>query len=123
MKTPFIDLNISLFADDKDLLEKIMAHRDEPLPVLMRLWIRRTANRCGLLPSSTDPNSPQRCPTEKTRIRAETFRRLKDLHPAWNVERVAMEATNELGEVVTAETVRNAYRAMGWKWQRADRVR
>jgi hypothetical protein len=123
MKTPFIDLNISLFADDKDLLEKIVAHRDEPLPVLMRQWIRRTANRCGLLQAHADPDSPQRCPTEKTRIRAETFRRLKDSHPAWNVERVAMEASGELGEVVTAETVRNAYRAMGWKWQRADRVR
>lgn len=123
MKPPFVDLNISLFADDKDLLERIMAHRDEPLPILMRQWIRRTANHCGLLHSHASSTLSQRGPTEKTRIRAEVFKRLKDAHPAWNIDRVAMEATKELGEVVTAETVRNAYRAMRWKWRRADRVR
>jgi transposase len=123
MQPPFIDLNISLFADDKDLLEKIMAHRDEPLPLLMRQWIRRTANRCGLLSAHPANALSQRGPTEKTRIRAETFKRLKTGHPTWNIERLAIEASKELGEVVTAETVRNAYRAMGWKWQRADRVR
>lgn len=123
MKPPFVDLNICLFADDKDLLEKILAHQDEPLPMVMRRWIRRTANRCGLLHAHPASAAAQRGPTEKTRIRAEVFKRLKSAQPTWNVERVAMEASKELGEIVTAETVRNAYRAMGWKWQRADRVR
>lgn len=121
MNPPFVDLNISLFTEDKDLLERILAHREEPLPILMRQWIRRTARHYGL--TSASASTTHRGPTEKTRIRATVFRRIKEAHPNWNVERVAMEAAKELGESVSAETVRNAYRAMGWTWQRADRVR
>ena len=88
----------------------------------MRGWIRRSAVRCGAMTELAGVPA-QNCPTEKTRIRATVFKRLKDAHPNWNRERVAMEATKELGEFVTSETVRNAYRAMGWKWKRADRVR
>jgi hypothetical protein len=65
----------------------------------------------------------RRGPTVKTQERAAVFKRLKDEHPAWSQEKVAMEAREELGETVTGETVRNAYKAMGWVWQRADRIR
>ncbi len=123
MKPPFVDLNISLFLDDKDLLDRLLTEHDEPLPILMRRWIRASAHRSGLLASSDPGPSNRPGPTEKTRIRALVFKQLKESHPSWGIERVAMEASKELGEVVTAETVRNAYRAMGWRWQRGDRVR
>lgn len=56
-------------------------------------------------------------PTEKTRELAETIRQMKEQHPTWSQSRVA----TELG--LPIETIRNAYRLMGWKWERADRVR
>jgi len=64
-------------------------------------------------------------PTANTQTRGKVFKRLKDAHPEWSQKRVAIEASKpeELGEVVTSDTVRNVYRAMGWKWERADRIR
>jgi len=62
-------------------------------------------------------------PTARTQERAKVFKRLKELHPEWSQAKVAMEACDELGEFVTEDTVRNTYRAMGWKWERADRIR
>jgi hypothetical protein len=62
-------------------------------------------------------------PTVKTQIRAKAFKQLKDEHPEWSQAKVAIEACDKLGEYVTADTVRNAYRAMGWEWKRADRIR
>jgi hypothetical protein len=62
-------------------------------------------------------------PTVKTQIRAKVFKQLKDEHPEWSQTKVAIEACDKLGEYVTADTVRNAYRAMGWEWKRADRIR
>lgn len=121
MKPPFVDLNISLFIEDKDLLEKITAYRDEPLPIIMRQWIRTSAHRYGFL--SDSQRSSKSKPTEKTKIRAEVFRRIKSKHRTWSQSKVAMEAVAELGESVSGESVRNAYRAMKWTWQRGDRVR
>ena len=63
-------------------------------------------------------------PTLKTQERARLYRELKKKHPTWSQQRVAMEAN--LAEAVdhhTVDSVRNAYRSMGWKWERADRVR
>jgi len=74
----------------------------------------------------------QRGPNIKTQERAMVFRRLKEEHPEWTQERVAMEACEELRENVTGETVRRAYRLMRraypdqadeWTWERADRIR
>lgn len=70
-----------------------------------------------------------RGPRPKTLERADYFKKMKDRHPAWSQEKVAMEAARPeseggLGESdIIADTVRNAYRAMGWEWERADRVR
>ena len=65
----------------------------------------------------------RRGPTVRTQARAEVFKKLKDAHPEWSQAKVAMEAERELNEDVTVDTVRNAYRAMGWKWERGDRIR
>lgn len=65
----------------------------------------------------------RRGPTVKTQIRGEVFRRLKQAHPEWSQAAVAIEASEELEENVTADTVRNTYRALGWTWERADRIR
>ena len=62
-------------------------------------------------------------PTVRTQIRAEVFKGLKTEHPTWSQGTVAMKAQDKLGEIVTADTVRNTYRAMGWEWKRADRIR
>ena len=79
----------------------------------------------GSYPPSLPPveTGRQGKPTYKTQVRAEVFKRIKDEHPEYSYFRVATEAQNELGDGITDETVRNAYRAMGWKWGRADRVR
>lgn len=55
-------------------------------------------------------------PTDKTKLRAECLRRLKEAHPDWSRVQVAMAATQELSESITDNTVRDVYRAMGWKW-------
>ncbi len=63
-------------------------------------------------------------PTEKTKIRFEIFRKLKDNHKDWSYEQVAMKAcAQEHMDNWTGETVRNTYKAMGKEWEKADRVR
>jgi len=64
-------------------------------------------------------------PTLRIQQRAEVYRRLKEAHPDWSQAKVAMEAAEEDPECygLTSDAVRNAYRAMGWKWERADRIR
>lgn len=76
--------------------------------------------RVGVAPAT---GAQKRGPTLKTQERAEVFKRPKDAHPTWSQSRVAMEASKELEELVTADSVRNAYRRMDWKWERADRIR
>lgn len=67
---------------------------------------------------------PKREPTLKTKLRAETFKRLKDAHPEWGYDTVALRAAEEMKDNgITGSTVRNAYKAMGWKWGRSDRIR
>ncbi|MHB1006181.1 MAG: hypothetical protein ACYC3S_11140 [Chloroflexota bacterium] len=56
-------------------------------------------------------------PTEKTFELAQAAKRLKDKKPTMSRFTLAVE----LG--VTTDSIRYAYKAMGWKWERADRVR
>lgn len=72
---------------------------------------------------STIPKESKRGPTIKTQMRAEEFKRLKDMHPEWTQEKVAMEAGAALEESLTANSVKNAYKAMSWIWNRGDRIR
>ena len=72
------------------------------------------------------PEPPKRSKyraTVRTQEYGAVFKRLKDANPRWTQNKVAQEASDELGEYITADTVRNVYRAMGWKWERADRIR
>lgn len=63
-------------------------------------------------------------PTEKVQKRAEMFREIKDVNPGLSYAAVALKANLKLpDEKVTEDDVRNAYRAMGWKWERADKIR
>jgi hypothetical protein len=65
----------------------------------------------------------KRGPTLKTQERAALYKKLKDQHPEWSQAKLAMEANRVAKEDVhSVYTVRNAYRAMGWKWERGDRV-
>lgn len=67
---------------------------------------------------------PKRGMTEERRKRAELFKSIKDKAPALSRVAVANKARLQPGyEDVTEEDVRNDYREMGWKWERADRVR
>lgn len=53
-----------------------------------------------------------------TDMRANCFKRLKDAHPEWTYNQVAQRASQELTDpTITEHTVRNVYRAKGWKWQ------
>lgn len=90
-------------------------------------------------PTPTDPATvaaewlqipEKRGPTVKTRERAKVFRELKEKHPEWSYDTVAMQAMELhtwLGEI-SGQAVRNAYKAMakvetGWKFEKSDRVR
>ncbi len=67
--------------------------------------------------------------------RAREFSRIKEKHPEYNQERVAMayndwlSEKSEMGEyfepdtIAKADTVANTYRKKGWKWVRGDRTR
>jgi hypothetical protein len=98
----------------------------------LRGWLTKMTDQCireGIivpLAPEKQPDKPEPDkPNERTRERAEIFRKIKDAHPDWSYEKVAMEAMQqhpELGEI-NGETVRNAYRAMKWKWERSDRIR
>lgn len=65
--------------------------------------------------------------TEKTKARAAIFKQLKDANPRLSQQGLATRANNEYGDVldkyITVDDVRNAYQAMGWEWERADKIR
>ena len=65
----------------------------------------------------------QRDQNLRTQLRAEVFKKLKDENPGWTQEKVAEMSRDILKEEVTANTVRNTYRLMDWKWKRGDRTR
>lgn len=69
-------------------------------------------------------------PTEKTRQRAEIFKAIKDRDQSLSYAAVAMRANTPEFEAhrailgyVSEDDVRNAYRAMKWDWERADKIR
>lgn len=65
-----------------------------------------------------------RRPRPKTVERAEVFKEIKDKHPDWGYGTVAMKAAELLeDDSINKDTVENAYRSMGWTWERADRIR
>jgi hypothetical protein len=69
------------------------------------------------------PKEKPKGPTIKTVTRAEAFKKIKDEHLEWNMERVAAEYNRLFRQDMTGDTVRNAFRAMGWHWDRSDRIR
>lgn len=85
-------------------------------------WIRRKRDSDGSQIIQALP-SRQAGPTLRTQLRYQVFSRLKAANPTWSQDRVAAESYDELGEIVTAETVRNTYRLMGKAWERGDRIR
>ncbi len=118
-----VRLNVTVYKKEHEWLARIAEYEAETVDQIIRQWLRAAARQWGLDPNSPTADGNRRGPTEKTRIRAEVFKGIKTAHPSWGYDRVAIEASKELGESVSAETVRNAYRLMGWKWQRADRIR
>ena len=118
-----VRLSLSVSEEEKRWLDQIAAFECETDQSIIRRCIRDLARSFGVAPSTLSDVSNKRGPTEKTRIRAEVFKRIKDEHRDWNTHRVAMEASDELSENLSSESVRNAYRALGWDWERADRVR
>ena len=73
----------------------------------------------------------ERGPIQRTKDRAELYRRLKDENPSLSqqaVARRAMEILMETGgldpdEEITEYDVGYAYSEMGWEWERANRIR
>ncbi len=90
-------------------------------------------------PRSSKGDYPARIvrgPTKRIQDRAMDIKRIKDSHPEWSKIRVAeeynriMETEIEKGgkrlednKFVNENTVKNDYNAMGWKWERSDRIR
>ncbi|MBN2829293.1 MAG: hypothetical protein JXR56_03110 [Candidatus Cloacimonetes bacterium] len=80
------------------------------------------------LPSTKEGRKRNREQSDLIIARAEMFKGFKETNPEWTQDKVAMEYNNFMaekfakGEIVmldkqaTGETVRNAYRKMGWNW-------
>ena len=70
------------------------------------------------------PPAQRRGPTDRTQIRFEIFKRIKDADKGLTYDAVAMKANDqEKLDNYTGNTVRSTYRAMHEKWERADRIR
>ena len=69
-----------------------------------------------------DANRPRRV-SKRVRRLADEAKKLKDEHPDWAYYKVATKCEELLKRRVTEDGVRNAYRAMGWKWEPANRIR
>lgn len=82
--------------------------------------------RSGIeLPEALDvTDATSRGPTLKTQERAKLYKSLKDKHPTGSYAKIAMKANyQESVDYHTSDTVRNAFRAMGWTWERSNRIR
>lgn len=75
--------------------------------------------------STTTATDGQPIPRPETERRAKLFRHIKDAQPTLSYAQVATRANQEDNPETpyTEDHVRYAYRAMGWRWERADRVR
>ncbi|MEP7200348.1 MAG: hypothetical protein ABI874_11060, partial [Chloroflexota bacterium] len=71
----------------------------------------------------TQEQQRKRGMTDERKLRAETFKRIKDGHPNFSYAQVSIQAHTSGYPDATDEDVRNDYRAMGWEWERADRIR
>ena len=66
---------------------------------------------------------PKTGPSLLNKQRVALYEQIKQEHPAWTQEKVAQEATDNSVESHSVDSVRNAYRDVGVKWERGDRPR
>jgi len=61
---------------------------------------------------------------ERTRMRAERIKEIKDNHLHWSQFKVVDKYNNKYkgDDQISLSILRNVYSSMGWKWQRADRM-
>ena len=101
-------------------------HSEEPEMEAARCGLVE-ATRTGLPPVPDDGRKigkRESGVTIKTQERAQQYKKLKSEHPDWSQAKLAMELNlRDNVDYHTETTVRTAYRAMGWEWERADRVR
>ncbi len=114
----FVRSLVARFPDTFALLENSIQ-----LPAEKQVQLPAQPATPASVPQATVVVRRQRGTTRRTQDRALSFRKLKDEHPTWSLAKVAMEAGRIDGCDYTEDTVRNAYRSMGWKWERSDRVR
>lgn len=97
---------------------------DEDWKYVMRWWfVIKGILKIQGGPSSEQPKQNPQGPNLRTQERYKVFTDLKAKHPGWSQAKLALEASKELEEQISAETVRNTYRLMGGKWKRSDRIR
>ncbi len=128
--TPLTDKSIEVVAEcipdprAEGLLHEILAE-------IAQRWPDARAQSVPIDEVATGNDDPA-VPTRETVRRAELFRRIKDAHPEYSYQRVANEATrqdkvratsSEAAPKYESWNIRDAYRAMGWTWERADSVR
>jgi hypothetical protein len=80
----------------------------------------------SIIPVEANPvviNTKARGPTIKTEGNFEEFDRIKKEHPEYTQGKVAEEAEKTLRIIISADTVRTAYKAMKVTWIRGDRAR
>jgi hypothetical protein len=98
------------------------AEREKRLPEIYFQLIIQGLPPIGPVDEVTPTTQNQkRGPTLKTLERAKKIKEIKDNKLTLSYTQVAMKATTQLGENITAEIVRNVYRAMHWKWKRGNR--
>ena len=115
------------------LTVRMWTHMPEAIPyvtgLLEGLGYPEIAAQSG---ESEDQGGPPPKPQGGTEAQAYLFKSIKDAHPEYSYARVARQATGR--EKAKADrgqrtreykwwNVRDAYKAMGWQWERADKVR
>lgn len=124
-KHPEIILDPRLKKAVEPLLEYILSKIKNDFDLLEFIGIDRIGREIKLSKNRKNEihNEKYWKPNIRTQERYKVFKNLKDKHPGWTLEKVALEASPKLEEDVSGETVRNTYRSMGKEWVRGDRTR
>ena len=97
-------------------------------PVVLSFWkeldkiLHNAFKVIGIFSLTKKPSKSTKVPSDKTQARAYQLRKIKENHPNWGYEQVAVKYNEEEKQDITGETVRNAYRAMGWNWKKSTKI-
>ena len=113
-KLPVMKIDISQSMNNSEKKEIIQKYKNEVKKGLPDISYKSTA-RINKINTGVH---------EKTIARADRIKKIKDLHPHWSQPQVTREYNKNKyvdDPFISTTDLQNAYKAMGWKWERADR--